>query len=188
MTTLAAAKRRTALLAAGFALAMVLLAYASVPLYRLFCQVTGFGGTTMRGAAPADPPAAAGSIKIRFDGNVNPALAWRFKPVDTEVEIPIGKARLAFYRATNLSGQRLTGTATFNVSPDIVGRYFVKVDCFCFEEQTLAPGQTVDMPVQYYIDAAILDDPQAMKVDEITLSYTFFPVEPALQAGATKRG
>lgn len=188
MTTLAAAKRRTALIAAAFALAMVGLAYASVPLYRLFCEVTGFNGTTQRADAVVAGPASTRTMKVRFDGNVSAGLPWRFRPVATETSLPIGQSRLAFYRASNTSDRPITGTAVFNVTPDIAGRYFVKIACFCFEEQTLKPGQTVDMPVQYYIDPAILDDPQAGKIDEITLSYTFFPVEPALEAAANTKG
>ena len=178
------AKLRTGLLAAGAAVAMVGLAYASVPLYRIFCQVTGFGGTTMQvseSALPAQP--LAKTISVRFDSNVAPGLPWSFEPAKTHETVKIGERRLAFYRATNHSDEPITGTATFNVSPDTAGGYFMKIQCFCFTEQTLQPGQTVDMPVTYFVDPAILDDPDGRRIDEITLSYTFFPVDTPAAAG-----
>jgi cytochrome c oxidase assembly protein subunit 11 len=183
---------RTALLAAGLAVAMAGLAFASVPLYRIFCQVTGFGGTTqVAAAAPtadAVARAAGRTIKVRFDGNVN-GVPWSFAPVEGRTETPIGEQRLAFYRATNSGPLAVTGTATFNVSPVAAGKYFVKIQCFCFNEQTLKPGETVDMPVVWYVDPAILDDPDAAKIDEITLSYTFFPVtEPTKAPGIYATG
>lgn len=172
----AAANRTTALWAAGFAVAMAGLAYASVPLYRAFCAATGFAGTTSR--ALTAPDAVLGqTVKVRFDGNTSPGMPWQFKPVATEMTVPIGGRRMAFFRATNISGATTTGRAAFNVSPDLAGKYFKKIACFCFTEQTLRAGETVDMPVTYFIDPAILDDPQARKIDEITLSYTFFPVD-----------
>lgn len=181
MTASASANRRVGLMAGLMALGMIGVAYAAVPLYRLFCQVTGFGGTTQVAvAAPtaAQEAAVAGrSIKIRFDSNIAPGLEWRFKPKANEVSIPIGEKRLAFYTATNTGGASITGRAVYNVSPDVAGRYFIKIDCFCFTEQTLKAGETVDMPVSYYIDPAIMDDPVARKIDEITLSYTFYPVD-----------
>ena len=171
---------RTALIGAGIAVGMVGVAYASVPLYRIFCQVTGFGGTTQVGVAAPDAEALKGvagrTIKVRFDANVRD-VPWTFRPVDTSVTLPIGEQRLAFYRASNSGDSPVTGTATFNVTPAAAGKYFVKLQCFCFNEQTLQPGQTVDMPVVYYVDPAILDDPDANRIDEITLSYTFFPVK-----------
>jgi cytochrome c oxidase assembly protein subunit 11 len=189
--TTARANRRVGLAAALFAVAMIGTAYAAVPLYRLFCQVTGFGGTTQVGSASTSLIAVPGShIKIRFDANVAPGLDWRFKPKANEVAIPIGDKRLAYYTTTNLSGRPVTGRAVFNVSPDVAGRYFIKIDCFCFTEQTLKAGETVDMPVVYYIDPAIMDDPIARKVDEITLSYTFYPVDkptPERVSAATNR-
>jgi cytochrome c oxidase assembly protein subunit 11 len=177
------AKRRTALFAGILAMAMIGLAYASVPLYRLFCQATGFGGTTGRAEAAALPGAdtlrALGgrTIKVRFDSNTAPGMAWRFAPEARETTIKIGEKRLAYFTATNLSGAATTGRAVFNVSPDVAGAYFRKIDCFCFTEQTLAGGETARMPVTYFIDPAILDDPDAKKIDEITLSYTFFPLD-----------
>lgn len=169
--------RRTGLIAGGVAVAMLGLAYASVPLYRLFCQVTGFGGTTMRVDENAVPNAVDKVIKVRFDANVAPGLAWTFKPVQTQATIRIGERKMAFYQATNLTDKPITGMATYNVSPDTAGGYFMKIHCFCFDQQTLQPGETVDMPVSYYIDPAILEDASARRIDEITLSYTFFPQE-----------
>ncbi|MFD0847201.1 cytochrome c oxidase assembly protein [Sphingosinicella xenopeptidilytica] len=169
--------RRTGLIAGGVAVAMLGLAYASVPLYRLFCQVTGFGGTTMRVDENAAPNAVNKVIKVRFDANVAPGLAWIFKPVQTQATVRIGERKMAFYQATNLTDKPITGMATYNVSPDTAGGYFMKIHCFCFDQQTLQPGETVDMPVSYYIDPAILEDASARRIDEITLSYTFFPQE-----------
>ncbi|MBC7504219.1 MAG: cytochrome c oxidase assembly protein [Sandarakinorhabdus sp.] len=177
------AKRRTGVLAALLAVAMIGLAYASVPLYRLFCQATGFGGTTGRAEASALPGtdtlrALGGrTIKVRFDSNIAPGMAWTFAPRDRETKIKIGEKRMAYFAATNLAGTATTGRAIFNVSPDVAGAYFRKIDCFCFTEQTLAAGETAQMPVTYFIDPAILNDPDASKIDEITLSYTFFPVD-----------
>ncbi len=177
MSTISA-NRATALWAAGFGVAMLGLAFASVPLYRVFCAATGFAGTTGRAAA-AEAPVAGSSIKIRFDGNTSPGMPWLFRPDATQVTIPIGGRRMAFFRATNLSAKATTGRATFNVSPDLAGKYFKKIACFCFTEQTLKAGETVEMPVTYFVDRAILDDPQARRIDEITLSYTFYPVDHA---------
>ena len=175
--TAASANRTTALWAAGFATAMAGVAFASVPLYRAFCAATGFAGTTSRAAAAPAAPVLGKTVKVRFDGNTSPGMPWLFKPVDVETVVPIGGRRMAFFRATNISGASTTGRATFNVSPDLAGKYFKKIACFCFTEQTLKAGETVDMPVTYFIDPAILDDPQARKIDAITLSYTFFPVD-----------
>ncbi len=172
----ASANRTTALWAAGMTLAMLGLAFASVPLYRVFCGATGFNGTTGR-ATVAEQPVVGSSIKIRFDGNTSPGMPWTFRPDATQVTIPIGGRRMAFFRATNISAHATTGRATYNVSPDLAGKYFKKIACFCFTEQTLKAGETVEMPVTYFVDRAILDDPQAKKIDEITLSYTFYPVD-----------
>jgi cytochrome c oxidase assembly protein subunit 11 len=193
-TPLAQANRRIGLAAAAGALAMIGVAYAAVPLYRLFCQVTGFGGTTqVAAAAPAASQlvgVAGRTIKVRFDSNVAPGLPWRFHQKQNEVSIPIGEKRMAFYTATNTSDRPITGRAVFNVSPDIAGQYFIKIACFCFTEQTLKAGETVEMPVVWYVDPAIMDDPVARKIDEITLSYTFYPVDkptPQTLSAATNR-
>lgn len=157
----------------GVAVLMVGLSFAAVPLYRIFCQVTGYGGTTQRADAPSNTVTDR-EIRVRFDATISSDLNWSFRPVERKITLKIGENRLAFYEAENLSDQKLTGTATFNVTPEIAGSYFSKIDCFCFTEQTLQPHQKVDMPVSFYIDPAILDDPDASRLEEITLSYTFF--------------
>ena len=177
MTTLAQKNGRTGLIAALIVVAMVGLAYASVPLYRLFCQVTGFGGTTQMKVGGEAPGAVGRMISVRFDANVSPALGWQFRPVDTHRRVAIGARNIAIYTARNPSNRPLVGTATFNVTPTQAGQYFTKVQCFCFTEQRLEPGQEVRMPVVFYVDPAILNDPDARDIDEITLSYTFYPVD-----------
>jgi len=168
--------RNTGLALLAVVAAMVGLAFASVPLYRLFCSATGFGGTPQRVEASALPAAAIDGrvITVRFDSEVNPALPWTFQPVQREIKVRIGERALALYRATNHSDRPVTGQATFNVTPDKAGPYFDKIQCFCFTEQTLQAGQTVDMPVTFFIDPAILKDRSEDDVDTITLSYTFF--------------
>lgn len=178
----ARANRRVGLIAALAAIAMIGVAYASVPLYRLFCQVTGWGGTTQR-AVEAPPPVPGKSVSVRFDSNTSGGLPWLFRPEKTAVTVPIGGKQLAFYKAVNQSAASVTGTAVFNVSPDEAGKYFMKIECFCFTEQTLKPGESVDMPVTFYIDPAILDDPVARRISEITLSYTFYPVDRSADSG-----
>ncbi len=181
-TALERGKLRTAMLAGALAMGMVGLGFAAVPLYRLFCQVTGFGGTTMRitEAEAARIPIANGhAISVRFDSNVSPALPWEFRPERPRDTLTIGSRDMMVFIARNLSDQPVTGTATFNVTPSQAGPYFSKVQCFCFTEQRLEPGQEVRMPVVYYVDPRILDDPDARDVREITLSYTFFPVDEA---------
>ena len=175
-------KRRTLVGTVAIVAGMTALSFAAVPLYRAFCQATGFGGTTGRAEASALPDQAAlksQTIKIRFDGNHSPGIPWQFGPETTEVAVRIGERRLAFYKATNLSAGAVTGRATYNVSPDVAGKYFKKIQCFCFNEQTLKAGETVEMPVTYFVDPAILNDPVARRIDEITLSYTFYPVDAA---------
>ena len=168
--------RRVALIAAGFALAMLGLGYASVPLYRLFCQATGWAGTPQRvtTAQAAEIRAVAGkSIVIRFDGNVASGMPWVFGPDEITRTIPIGERTMTTFHARNQSARTITGTAVFNVSPDIAGKYFTKIQCFCFTQQVLGPGEDARLPVIYYVDPKILDDPDAKDVEEITLSYTF---------------
>lgn len=157
----------------GLVFAMAGLAFASVPLYRLFCQVTGFGGTTQVAEAA---PARAGErvFKIRFNADVHRDLPWRFQPEQREVSLKVGESGLVFYRAQNLSKRPITGTATFNVTPLKAGQYFSKVQCFCFDEQTLAPGETASLGVSFFVDPAILEDVNLDEVTAITLSYTFF--------------
>ena len=190
MTTLAPAKNNTrvALMAGGFALAMLGLGFASVPLYRLFCQVTGFGGTTMRAtesdaalAAQTAKSAGAGTISIRFDASQDRGLPWSFAPAQSTQQIAIGQRQMAFYTARNNSDHVITGRATFNVEPEQAAPYFNKIQCFCFTEQTLRPGEDVRMPVLYYVDPKAKDDPAMKDVEQITLSYTFHQAkEPTL--------
>ncbi len=163
---------------------MTALSFAAVPLYRLFCAKTGFAGTPQR-AAEGSRSIAAETVIVRFDANIAPGLAWSFEPVVHEMDVHVGENRLAYFRATNRSDKTLTGSATFNVSPDLMGQYFTKVQCFCFTEQTLAPGQTVEMPVSFFIDPAVLKDRDASTVRDMTLSYTFYKVKDPASAGAT---
>ena len=166
---------RTALIMAGIVAAMLGLAFASVPLYRLFCEATGLGGTTRRAAEA--PGAVAGQVAVRFDANTHPGLPWKFEPVQRVVRVAPGARTQILYRAENLSDRPVTGQAVFNVSPDQAGKYFNKIACFCFTEQTLGPRQKVDMPVVFFVDPKMMDDTDANTVSEITLSYTFYPVE-----------
>ena len=155
---------------------MVGLAYASVPLYDLFCRVTGFGGTTqVATSAPDSVSAELAPIQVRFDANTNPKLPWAFKAVDKPVSLVPGAQTVITYRATNLADVPTTGTATFNVTPQKAGPYFMKIECFCFIEQTLQPGESMDMPVSFFIDPEIVQDLNTADIDEIVLSYTFFP-------------
>lgn len=165
---------RLALMLAGGVCLMVGVSFASVPLYRLFCQVTGFGGTTQV-AAEAPTTVSERVVTIRFNADVNPELPWSFQPVERAVAVKIGEQGLAFYRAANTGAKAVTGTATFNVTPLKAGAYFNKVQCFCFEEQRLEPGQSMDMAVSFFVDPEILEDPNLDDVKTITLSYTFFP-------------
>lgn len=166
----------TAFGAFGVILAMVCLTAASVPLYRLFCQVTGYGGTTQI-AEDAVPGAVEETIQVRFDASIGDRLPWRFQPVEREIEIRIGEETLAFYRAVNMSDHPVVGSSTFNVTPHKAGPYFSKIECFCFTEQVLQPGEAVDMPVSFFVDPAILDDDDTRDLRTITLSYTFFMLE-----------
>ena len=167
---------RVALLLAGLVACMTGLAFASVPLYRLFCQVTGYEGTTRRASAAPDTVLDR-SITVSFDANVGQGISWRFEPVQREQRLNIGEQGLAFYRATNLSDKPQVGMAVFNVTPHKAGSYFNKIECFCFTEQTLKPGESVNMPVIFFVDPKIREDQDTKPIDEITLSYTFYPVE-----------
>lgn len=157
-------------------LGMAMLAYASVPLYRLFCQVTGYGGTTVQ-AETLPTTVSDRKIKVTFNADISKKLPWEFKPGERLVEANVGEQMLTYYTAENLTQQPVSGHATYNVVPHKAGPYFAKIECFCFERQTLEPGQHVNMPISFYIDPAILDDPEMDDVQTITLSYTFFPVE-----------
>lgn len=177
-----------------FVAGMVGLSFAAVPLYQIFCQVTGYGGTTQRADA-APTTVLDRAISIRFNANTAAGLGWDFRPVQNRIDVKIGENKLAFYKAVNPSDEPVTGTASFNVTPEVAGGYFAKVDCFCFTEQTLQPGQAVDMPVSFFVDPAIMDDPDTKHLEEITLSYTFFKIdtpeegtaeaEPAADAATT---
>ena len=169
----------------GVVAGMLGLSFAAVPLYRIFCQVTGYAGTTQRaGAAPEQ--AIERTIRVRFDANVAKSMPWRFHPVQNQVDVKIGESSLAFYEAENTSGKPVRGTATFNVTPESAGYYFNKIECFCFTEQVLKPGERVDMPVNFFIDPEIVNDPDARTITEITLSYTFFPVPDEPDVASTK--
>ena len=178
--TIDARNRRTMLFALLAALGMLGLGFASVPLYRLFCQVTGFAGTTQRATeADADvaarfaDSAGATTYSIRFDANTERDMPWDFRPLQRTDTVTIGQRDMAIFVARNNSSVPITGTATFNVEPEQAGAYFNKIQCFCFTEQTLQPGQEVRMPVLYYVDPKALDDPNMDEVEQITLSYTF---------------
>lgn len=171
---------RVGLLGFLAAAAMLGLGYAAVPLYQLFCQVTGFAGTTQRAteddadlAARMAQSAGAKTVSIRFDASTSHDMPWLFRPEQVTETVQIGERDMAFFIARNNSTKPITGNATFNVEPEQTGQYFNKIQCFCFTEQTLQPGQEVRMPVLFYIDPAILDDPNAKDVEQITLSYTF---------------
>jgi len=167
--------RRIVAMCVAMVAAMGGLAYASVPLYRLFCTVTGYAGTTQR-AESGPVEVIDREITVRFDANISPGLHWRFEPVEREVKLKLGEVATARYRATNLSNRALTGTATFNVTPESTGIYFNKLECFCFTETTLAPGESLEMPVVFFVDPDMADSVEAGSVRTITLSYTFFAV------------
>lgn len=181
------AKRNMRVLATclGVVVGMGGLAFASVPLYRIFCQVTGFGGTTQ--VADAAPDVVLDRVvTVRFDANISPDLAWEFEPVQVSQTLRIGEVGLAFFRSTNLGDTASTGVATFNVTPLAAGIYFQKIQCFCFSEQTLQAGEEALMPVYYYVDPAIAETPRLDYISTITLSYTFFPTEtPQYPVGAS---
>ena len=171
-----AGNRRILVILAVVVAAMVGLAYASVPLYQLFCQVTGYGGTTQVTGDAAVEILPDHLVRVRFDANTNPALNWRFEAVDAPVTLNPGEEVVINYRATNLGDTASAGTSTYNVTPVKAGPHFMKIDCFCFIEQTLQPGESVLMPVRFYIDPDIAREPSTADIDEIILSYTFFPV------------
>ena len=169
---------RTALGLFAVAVGMVGLAFASEPLYRIFCQVTGYGGTTQVADTLQPNEGVLGrSVTVRFDANVNSKLPWQFKPVQREIEVRVGEQALAFFEATNGSNKPIVGTASFNVTPYKAAIHFNKIDCFCFTEQVLRPGQTVQMPVTFFVDPGLAKDKNASDVRTITLSYTFFQDE-----------
>lgn len=164
---------------------MIGAAYAAVPLYQLFCQVTGYGGTTQRADASSDVVIDR-KITVRFDGNVNPALHWRFKPEQKTVTLKMGETAQIAYVATNKSSTSSVGTSVFNVTPNDAGAYFNKIQCFCFTEQKLQGGESVEMPVVFFVDPEMDKDPNLRHVKEITLSYTFYPAEEPVKPVAAR--
>jgi cytochrome c oxidase assembly protein subunit 11 len=157
-------------------LVMGALAWASVPFYDWFCRVTGFGGVPSQVAVASDQVLDQ-TITVRFDGTLNQGMAWSFKPVVREMEIKIGETGLAFYEAHNPTSRPIAGQASYNVTPYTAGAFFDKIDCFCFQEQVLQPGETVQMPVSFYVDPEIVKDRDGKYVHTITLSYTFYEID-----------
>jgi len=171
------------MIVSGVTAGMIALSFAAVPAYRAFCQVTGWGGVTQRAEATTGQTLAR-QMTVRFDASLGQGLNWRFKPEQTAQTLPIGEAGLAFYEAENFSDRPVTGRATFNVTPAKAGIYFKKIECFCFTEQVLAPGEKISMPVTYFIDPALADDKNLDEVQTITLAYTFFAWDDAPAAAA----
>ncbi|WP_378943885.1 cytochrome c oxidase assembly protein [Mesorhizobium sp. ANAO-SY3R2] len=173
-------KARSNAVVAGMCVAfvggMVGMAYAAVPLYAMFCQITGYGGTTQRVEQYSDKILDR-EITIRFDANVSGGLAWDFQPVARDIKIKIGETAQAHYKAQNRFDKPAAGRATFNVTPELAGSYFNKVECFCFTDTTLKPGESLDMPVVFFVDPDIVNEPDLKDLKTITLSYTFFPIE-----------
>jgi cytochrome c oxidase assembly protein subunit 11 len=165
---------RVAAIAASVFVGMLGLSYAAVPLYKAFCQSTGFGGTTQR-AAKAPDKATDQFIMVRFDANTSSGLPWEFRPRQTSMKVKIGEQTMAYYDARNVGSNPNTGSAVFNVSPPSAGAFFDKIQCFCFTKHTLKPGETAEFPVMFFVDPALLDDADAKNIKEITLSYTFYP-------------
>jgi cytochrome c oxidase assembly protein subunit 11 len=163
---------------------MVGVSFAAVPLYRLFCAATGYGGTPQIGEAAA-PGATWQQITVRFNANTHPDLPWEFRPEQAELRVPLGDEHLAFYTARNHADTPITGVALYNVTPDTVGKYFHKTACFCFNQQTLASGQQMEFPLSFWVDPAIAKDPNTADIHAITLSYTFFrTLDDAAKSGA----
>jgi len=179
----AGANRRVVIGLLGMVALMIGLTIAAVPLYRLFCQVTGYGGTTQVSDA-APEVSGLRPINVRFNADVSPELPWSFYPMQREVRLPIGQPQTIYYRAVNRSSRSVTGTATFNVTPFEAGQFFDKLECFCFTEQTLKPGESIDMPVRFYVDPKLLENRDARAIETITLSYTFFRAKDQTAAAA----
>jgi cytochrome c oxidase assembly protein subunit 11 len=172
-----------ALVCGGVFAVMVALAFASVPLYRAFCQATGFNGAVKR-ASTASSSSSNRTVSVRFDTNVR-GLAWRFEPVQASQTSRLGETKLAFFKATNLGDRPVTGRAVYNVTPQSAGAYFSKLECFCFKNQTIAPGETVEFPVVYFVDPRYGTDADSRGGGEITLSYTFFPAVTGPRVSST---
>lgn len=185
---LASRHRAVALSCAVFVTAMIGAAYAAVPLYNWFCRTTGFGGTPIVASKAPDAPIAR-EITVRFDGNVAGGLPWHFAPDQTSIRIRIGETTLFHYTAKSMAAGDSVGIASYNISPPEAAGYFNKLQCFCFTNQTLSAGEKMDMPVVFFIDPAIDQDPQFRSLDTITLSYTFFPAKnPARKPQAAVEG
>ncbi len=167
---------KTALQTVGVVVLMGSLAWASVPFYDWFCRVTGYAGTTST-ADRASDVILDQTVTIRFDGSVVSGMPWTFRPVERTMTLRLGETGLAFYEAHNPTDRAIAGQASYNVTPDAAGAFFDKIDCFCFEEQVLQPGETVQMPVSFYVDPAMIDDPEGQFVHTITLSYTFYEID-----------
>lgn len=163
----------TAAVCVGVFAGMVGLAFAAPPLYRAFCEITGYGGTT-RVATAAPTRVLSQTVEVSFDSNVAPGLPLTFEPMQLHETVRLGETGIAFYRVRNTSSAPVTAVATFNVTPHRAGPYFQKLECFCFREQTIAPGAAVEMPVIYFVDAEMANDPDTRQIGQITLSYTFF--------------
>ena len=177
--------RRLGLGAGAFAAVMVGVAFASVPLYQLFCRVTGYNGTVQTAGLAAPGASGERAVNIRFNATTHPTLPWRFAPAQGSMPLRLGEEGLAFYRARNLGNAPVTGIATYNVTPEVVGKYFHKTACFCFERQTLEAGQEMDMPLTFWVDPRIADDPNTSGIRTITVSYSFFrTLDDAERAGA----
>lgn len=168
--------KKMALNLSAIAAGMLMLSYASVPLYRLFCDLTGYGGTTRKSVA-APKTVSDRVINIEFNADIDPQLNWKFSPGEVSHKVKIGERALTYFVAHNQADYSVTGRAVYNVVPFKAGAYFSKIECFCFTEQTLEAGQKVNMPVSFFVDPTILDDPEMKNVKTITLSYTFFPVQ-----------
>lgn len=180
---------RTAAVLFSVAAGMVGLAFASVPLYRVFCEVTGYGGTPRTGVtATAGGASSERLVTVRFDANVNSKLPWKFAPEWRQITVRAGEETLIYYTATNLSSVPLTGTATFNVTPYKAASYFGKVDCFCFTEQTLKPGEAASLAVSFFVDPEIFEDPNTRDVSTISLSYTFYRAKEQTAAARARSG
>ena len=174
MTDASAKNRRIVLICSGVVLGMTGLSFAAVPLYDMFCKATGFGGTPMVGTAGASRVIDR-TIAVRFDANVSPALGWRFEAEQTEVTARVGETQTVFYKITNTTSRPATGIATYNVQPSQAAAHFVKIQCFCFTENTLQPGESIEAPVVFYIDPEIEANRELASLKSITLSYTYFP-------------
>ena len=171
------ANRRIAVACVSAVAVMVGMAYAAVPLYNLFCRVTGYAGTTQVAVNSEGIRIIDREVKVRFDANIEKGFGWEFAPVQRDVALKLGETREIAYRARNLTGKPLTGTATFNVTPQSAGAYFNKIECFCFTETTLQPGEELIMPVVFFVDPDMADTEETRDIHTITLSYTFFERE-----------